>query len=82
MELDIFHLVAFGIGFVVSVSKDILQQKVFMWNMEKLGEQESDEELEKIMKAGKAGFGLNEEEPAPEDKDSSNIETNYKSYFS
>ncbi len=76
MQLDLCHLIAFALGFIASVSKDYLQQKIFVKHMSKLGQEESDKELERIMNAG---FGLNDRPP---DDDSSNIENNYKSYFS
>ncbi len=69
------YLIGFTLGFIASVVKDLLQQYIFVRNHSRMHSSQSDELLAQIMSEG---FPLNKEE----DKDSSNIERNYKSYYS
>lgn len=71
-------VIAVCIGFLIGLLKDYLQQRLFIHNISKVGQLDSEEEMEKAILA--SGFALNED--MPEDVDSRNIETYYKGYYS
>ena len=79
--MDYTHLIAFGVGMISAVLKDIIQVMIFNKQMNKLKKTDMQDEMDKMMEMSKKlseGFALNEHE----DKDSSNIESYYKGYYS
>lgn len=77
MDLDVYHLLFFILGGFVPIIKDYIQQKLFLNHMNKIGQQEIEQQMEKMLNVG---FGLNED--VPEGADSKNIEAYYKGYYS
>jgi len=83
MEINLTHLIAFALGIIASAGKDALQIFLFKKTFKSLGEEDQDNEIDKIMaitdKISK-GFGLND--PIDEEKARENNEPYYRSYYS
>lgn len=79
--MDYTHLIAFGVGMISAVLKDLIQVAIFNRQMKRLGTIDSQDDMDKMMEMSNKmadGFALNEHE----DKDSSKIESYYKGYYS
>lgn len=84
MNIVLYGLACFGLGFVTAASKDLLQYWLYNRQVKKLGSMDSEEMMEQMMEMNKnimAGFAPNTP-PSEDDKDSKGINSEYRSYFS
>lgn len=81
INLELSHLLAFALGMAGAVLKDVLQIYVINRNMRKLGMDDMNAEMERLMQVQEEiskGFAPN----TPDKVDKQKIETNYRSYYS